>query len=92
MQAGAWRRRAPLNPSHQDRDGNVEFEVTRTLSNLRQHGEISRNVPDAPLREGGSHPELDAGCIELGAEEDATRFVEMCRELRFCEREPKVKS
>ena len=40
----------------------------------------------------GLAPDLDAGCIELGAEKDATRFVEMCRELRFWEREPKVKS
>ena len=31
----------------------------------------------------GVTPELDDGCIELGAEADATRFVEMCRELRF---------
>ena len=40
----------------------------------------------------GLASDLDGGCIELGAEEDATRFVEMCRELRFWEREPKVKS
>ena len=36
--------------------------------------------------------DLDAGCIELAAEEDATRFVEMCRKLRLWKREPKVKS
>ena len=40
----------------------------------------------------GVAPDLDAGCLELGAEADATRFVEMCRELRFWEREPNTKS
>jgi catalase len=40
----------------------------------------------------GLAPDLDVGCIELGSQEDATRFVEMCRELRFWEREPNVKS
>ena len=54
---------------------------------------IAYSADAMPLFEkAGVAPDLDAGCIELGAEEDATRFVEMCRELRFWEREPKVKS
>jgi catalase len=40
----------------------------------------------------GIASDLDGGCLELGAEEDVARFVGMCRELRFWEREPKVKS
>ena len=53
---------------------------------------IAYSADAMPLFEkAGVAPDLDAGCIELGTEEDATRFVEMCRELRFWEREPKVK-
>jgi catalase len=40
----------------------------------------------------GFAPDLDAGCIELGAADDATRFVKIYRELRFWRREPSLKS
>jgi catalase len=33
----------------------------------------------------------DGGCIELTGEKDAARFIKLCRQLRFWEREPKVK-
>ena len=53
---------------------------------------IAYSTDALPLFEkAGVAPDLDAGCIELDTEEDATRFVETCRELRFWEREPTVK-
>jgi catalase len=33
----------------------------------------------------------DGGCVELAGEKDAARFMKLCRQLRFWEREPKVK-
>ena len=54
---------------------------------------IAYSADAMPLFEkAGVAPDIDAGCIELGGEEDATRFVEMCRELRFWDRELKLKS
>ena len=74
---------------HQCRRGGKGFR-----SDAFAHCKFLAYSADAmPLFEkAGFAPDLDAGCIELGAEEDATRFVEMCRELRFWEREPKAKS
>jgi catalase len=33
----------------------------------------------------------DGGCIELKTDKDPARFIKLCRQLRFWEREPKVK-
>ena len=43
------------------------------------------------LEKTGIALDLDKGCMELSAPEDARGFVESCRALRHWEREPKVK-
>jgi len=44
----------------------------------------------ALLEKAGVWPELDKGCTELSKKTDGKAFVEMCRDLRFWDREEKL--
>jgi catalase len=56
------------------------------------HCKFLAYTPEAlPLLEKAIGPDQDEGCLELASADDAETFVEMCRELRYWDREPKLK-
>jgi len=56
------------------------------------HCKFLAYTPEAlSLLEKAIGPDHDEGCLELASADDAETFVEMCRKLRYWEREPKLK-